>query len=100
MLSCDGLLDLSRLSRQSAAEQLGPVCSDDHHVLNAYAEILFGDVNSRLYRDHHTRFERRVRVGRIMDFESQMVAQAMREVLAQRLAVQVLAVGVDVIVRD
>src|SRR5438128_2593619 len=99
-LSCDQLLDVRRLPRQRTAEELRSIFDDEHDVLDAYAKILFRDVNSRLDRDDHAGFERRVRVGGVVHLEAHVMTQSVREVLAERLAVQILAVGVDVIVGD
>src|SRR5262249_5582940 len=71
-LTGDRFLDLSRLSRQRAAEEPRASFGDEHDILDTYAEILRGDVNSRLDGDHHARFERRILVGRIVHFETQM----------------------------
>ena len=71
---------------------------DPEDVFNANADFLLGNINSRFDGEHHARIEHCIGVADIMHFKSDVMSQAVNEVLPQRLAVQVLAVRVDVVV--
>src|SRR5262249_29141613 len=100
ILSCKQLLDFRRVSRQRSTQGFLPIFSHEHDVLDAHAEIFFRDVNSRLDRDHHAGLERRIGIGSVVHFETHVMAQPVREVLAERLAMEILPVRIDVIVGD
>ena len=72
--------------------------TDEEVALDANAELLFGDVNARLDGEDHSRFQHGWVVGGIVHIDADHVAEAVQPVLAERLAMQVFAVSVDVVV--
>ena len=69
-------------------------------VLDADSQLLFRNINSRLDGERHSRSERHGVIPGIVDVQSDVVAEAVNEILAQRLAALVFAVSVDVVVSD
>src|SRR6266699_1395602 len=93
-------VSVSWVAWQSLAEQLVARVGDEHVVFNAHAQILFGNVDARFDGDHHSRLQRAAMVARIVYVEADMVAQAMNEILAERPALAVFPVRVDIVVGD
>src|SRR5205085_6391480 len=94
-------LDFIRLLRQRAREaDQFPVVSNNVLILNAHAERLLGQINARLDREDGAGLQRCAGRARVVNRETDVVAEAVDEVLAERLAVDVFAVRVDVILRD
>ena len=73
---------------------------DIENVFNPHPEFFFRDIDSGLKGKHRPRTQRNVVVIGIVNIQSDVVAEAMNEVFSQRLAVQVFAMGVDVVVSD
>src|SRR5580704_2334441 len=94
------LLDFVGIARKARGEKFRACGRDQHVVFNAYAEIFFGNINSRLERDGHAGFERARRIAGIMHIESDVMAQSCNEVAAERMAFAILAVRIDVVVGD
>src|SRR2546429_1940013 len=94
------ILSISSGSRGSRSLQLVAGVGDEHVVFNAHAQILFGNVNARFDGDHHSRLQRAAMVARIVYVEADMMAQAMNEILAERPALAVFPVRVDIVVGD
>src|ERR1035438_4940437 len=67
-------------------------------ALDAHADLLLGNVHSRLDRKHHARLQHCGIVCRIMYVDPNHVTQAMQPVFAQRLTVQILAMRIDVVI--
>src|SRR5205823_14057746 len=63
ILSGDRPLDLFRIRRERAAEDLRAGVGHQHDVLNPHADFLFRNINAGLNRDNHARFEWRVGIG-------------------------------------
>src|SRR5262249_51930637 len=76
------------------------VGGDDQRIFNAHADVLFGNVDAGLDGDHHAGFKADVVVARIVNIEADVMPEPVVEVFAKRLAVQILAVRVDVVVGD
>src|SRR5581483_7694093 len=74
---------------------VGPV-----NIFNANPDLLLRDVNSRLDSEDHSWSDLRLGVAHVVNIQADVMPQSMDEVLPQRLAVQVLAMRVDVVVRD
>src|ERR1700733_599215 len=85
-----------RRQRPTQFDQL-PILVDIEVVFDAHPKVFLGNINSRLDGKSHTGTERNRIVVGVMHVEPDVVAQAVDEVLAQRLAMQILAVSVDVI---
>src|SRR6202030_2515341 len=81
-----------------AAEQFVTRFGDQHVVFDAHAEILLGDVNSRFDGHHLARHQRFAGIAGIVDVQSDIVAQAVDEIPAERLAILIFSVRIDVIV--
>jgi hypothetical protein len=62
--------------------------------------MFFWNVNARLDGDHHAGFQRAIGRARVVDIQADVMAQSMDEVAAERAALLVLAVRVDVVVSD
>src|ERR1700722_14936617 len=90
--------DFGGLAGEALAQKLQPRFGDEHVVLNAHAEIFFGDVNARLDGDDHAGREGFAILARVVDIQTDMVAQSVNEILAERFAVQIFAVRIDVVV--
>src|SRR5579871_1432905 len=73
---------------------------DVEHVLDTNSDSFFGDVDSWLNREHIAFIQRLGVVHRIVHVDANRVSQTMQEVLAERLAVQVFAMRIDVVVGD
>src|SRR6185369_194465 len=67
-------------------------------VFDADAKIFVGNVDARLNGEYLSRPESLIEWTRIVNVESNAMAQSVNEVLAQRLALQTFPVRVDVIV--
>src|SRR5207248_5512652 len=91
MLMRDRFLDLGHFSGERAAQDLGAVFGHKNYIFDPNADVLFRDVNPWLDRDDHAGLEGSGRVKRVVYIETDMVTEAVREVLAERLAVPVLA---------
>src|SRR5208282_1305497 len=90
--------DLVRIAREAFAEEFVARFGDEDVVFDAHAEIFFGDVDARLDSDDHARLEGFAILAGIVDVETDIVAEAVNEILAQRFAVKIFAVGIDVVV--
>src|ERR1041385_5094326 len=94
------LLNVGDFTRQRRAQDFAAVFRDHHNVLDADADILFRNINSRLDGQDRSCLERSGRIAGIMNVQPHIMTKAMHEILAERLAMQVMAVSVDVIVGD
>ena len=92
--------DLVGRARQARGEQLCAGGRDQHVVFDAHAEIFLGNVDARLIGDDHSGFERAERAAGIVHVKADMVAQPVNEITAQRAALLVLPVRIDVIRGD
>src|SRR6516162_9286326 len=92
--------DFGWIARQSLAQQLVAGVGDQRVVFNAHAQILFGDVDARFDGNHHSGLQRAAIVARIVYVKADLVAQAMNEILAERPALAVFSVRVDIVVGD
>ena len=92
-LARHGRLDFLSRVRQCGSQvyQLA-LRRNPHDVFDAHTQLLFRDVNSRLNCEHCTARNRGHDVTDIVHFQSDVMAQTVNEVLAQWLAVEVLAV--------
>ena len=99
-LLANQLLDFTHFARKRGAQVSRAVFSHHQRVLNAHANVFFREVDSGLDGDHHAGLQWPSQVAGIVYVQAHVVAQAMREILPQRLAMGILAVRVDVIVRD
>src|SRR5580693_3143118 len=90
--------DFDGVPGETLAEKLRPRFGDEDVVLNAHAEILFGDVNAWLDGDDHAGLERFAVFTRVVDIQTDMVSETVNEILAERFAAQIFAVGIDVVV--
>src|ERR1700722_3313958 len=96
----EGLFDRAWIARQSAAQQPGAIFGDQHHVLDADADVLFRDVDAGFHGDDVAFCQRHSEIGGVMDVEAYVMADTVSEVLAERLAMQVFAVSIDVVEGD
>src|SRR5271154_1822206 len=92
--------DLIGVAWKAFAKELEARLSDEDVVLDAHAEIFLGDVDAGLDGDHLAGLEGLAGLARIVNVETDIVAQAMNVILAERFAVQILAMRVDVFVGD
>ena len=77
------------------------VAADVEDVLDADADVFLGDVDAGFDGEDHAAVEfRGAVVHGVVDVDADGVAEAVDEVLAERLAVEVFAVGVDVVEGD
>src|SRR5262249_28134778 len=86
--------------REFLAEESGASFSDEEIVFDADSEVFLWDVNTGLDGDDHAGLERLAALAGIVNVEANAMAETVNEVLAERLAVQILAVSVDVVVGD
>src|SRR5437588_2423558 len=91
VLPGQSLFNFIRFPWQRGAQDPGAVLGDEDHVLDSNADALFRNVDAGLHRDYHTGFERG-RDIRIVNVDADGVSQTVREILAQRSAVQIFAV--------
>src|ERR1700730_1015297 len=68
------------------------------NIFNPHAQLLLREVDPRLDSKHHAWTEWKVVVAGVVDIQADVVTQSVNEILAQRLAVQVFAMGIDKIV--
>src|SRR5262249_29692048 len=67
---------------------------------DAHSQIFFGDVDTRLDGYNLAGLEGLTKAARIVNVQSNIVAEAVNVVRAERLSVEILAVRVDVVVRN
>jgi hypothetical protein len=91
------LLDFVGGAREFCGEQLVAVLGDQDVVFDAHSDIFFGDVDAGLVSDYHSGLKRAA-IVHIVNVEAQVMPHAVKEVAAERVAVQVVAVRVDVVV--
>ena len=98
-LAGHGTLDVVRGVRQvrGQVDQLAVLVYVEN-IFNPHAQFFLRDVDARLESKHRSRTERNVIVIGIVDIQADVVTQAMDKIFAQRLAVQVFAMGIDLIV--
>src|SRR5690242_4494283 len=94
------LLDIRNFPRQGCAQDSRSGLGHHHGVLDANPDILFRKIDARLDRQYGARTERHSGVAGIMYVQPDIVPQAVDKILSQRLAMGILAVGVDVVVGD
>src|SRR5579859_8253267 len=95
------LLYLVGRSRQTVAQQHQlAVLAHGEDIFNADAQLFFRNVNPRLQCEDHAFIHRHAVVAGIMDVQSHVMSQPVDEIFAQRLAMEVFAMRVDVIERD
>jgi len=70
------------------------------HVFDAYAQLLFRNINSWLEGEDHSFVERQGSIVGVVHVQSHMMSEAMNEILAEWFAVQVFPVAIDVIHGD
>src|SRR5271163_2807457 len=90
--------DFDGIAGEAFAQEFVAGFGDEDVIFDAHAEIFFGDVNAGLDRDDHSWLERFAIIAGIVDVEADVVAEAVNEILAQRFAVKIFAVGIDVVV--
>src|SRR5215813_2279060 len=88
------------VAREFFAKESGPGFGDQEIVFDADAEVLFRDVNAGFDGNDHAGLKRFAVFGGIVDVEADAVAEAVNEVLAERMSVQIFAMRVDVVVGD
>ena len=93
-------LNFIGISGQCAAQDFRAGLRHENDVFDANPDILLGDINPWLDRDDHARFQGLGRIESVMHVETDVMREAVREVLAQRLSVKVFAVRVDVVECD
>ena len=71
-----------------------------YDIFNANAKLFFRDINPWLDGEHCPTRNRGHVIPNIVYFQPDVMAEPVNEVLAQRLAVQVLPVRIDVVVGD
>src|SRR5216684_4962505 len=71
---------------------------DQDVVFDSNAKIFFGDVDAGLYGDDHAGPQRRTILAGVMNIQADVMTQSVNVILAQRLAVQIFSVRVDVVV--
>src|SRR6185503_9085657 len=99
-LLANELLDVLYFTRQGRAQNSRAGFGHHDSILNPDADVLFGNIDARFDGDDHAGCERRGRIAGIVNVQSYVVPQPVDEIFAQRLAVQVVAVAVDVVVSD
>jgi len=62
------------------SEEFGTILGDKDYVFGADAELLIGEVDTRLERHDQPRLQRGVVVGRVMHIEADGVAEAVDEI--------------------
>ena len=77
-----------------------PLRIDLVDILDANPDLFLRNVDSRLDGEHHSRTELCLGVADVVNFQTDIVPQAVDEVLPERLPMQVFAVRVDVVVGD
>src|ERR1700736_925512 len=92
-------LNFVRFPGKRPAEYFGAVFRHQQHVFNTDADAFLGYVDAWFDGNHHPGFERSAGGGWIMHVDADLMSQTVDEILAERLPVQILAVGVDVIER-
>ncbi len=92
------LFDFTRISGEAFAEQPVAGFGDQDVVFDAHAKILFGDVDAWLNGDDHAGLERGAVFARVVNIEADMMAEAVNEIGAKWLIVEILAMGIYVIV--
>src|SRR5690242_18956870 len=85
---------------QPRTQQAITVRSDQDVVFDANTDIFLGDVEAGLDSDNHTWLKRPVGLSRIVHLKTNMMAESVNEVAAERAALAVAAVGIHVVVRD
>src|SRR6266403_773026 len=90
--------DFGGVAGEAFAQEFIAGFGDEYVVFDADAQILFGDVDAWLHGDDHAGLERFAVVAGIMDIEANIVAEAVNVIFAERISVQILSVGIDVVV--
>jgi len=71
---------------------------DEDVVFNTHAEILFRNVDTGFHGDDHARLERGAVVAGVVDVQADVMSQAVNEIGAEGLAVEIFSMGIDVVV--
>src|SRR5260370_7620730 len=74
--------------------------SDEAVVLDAHAEILFGNVDTRFNGDDHAGLERCAMFPGVVNVQADVMAQAVDEIGPEGFAVKAFSVGIHVIVSN
>src|SRR6202158_271851 len=77
------LFDFNGIAGEAFAEQFVTGFGDEDVVLDADAEILFGDVDAGLDGDDHAGLQRRAVLSGVVDIEGDMMAGAVNEIRAE-----------------
>src|SRR5579862_6473957 len=92
--------DFVGVAGEAFAEEFVAGFGNQDVVFDADAEVFFGDVDAGLDGDDHAGLERFAVFAGVVDVEADVVAEAVNEILAERFAVKIFAVGIDVVVRN
>src|SRR5271168_2312277 len=90
--------DFIGVAREAFAQEFVASFGDEDVVLDAHAEIFLGDVDAGFDGDDHAGLERFAVFAGVVDIETDVVAESVNEILAERFAVKIFAVGIDVVV--
>src|SRR5260370_24560031 len=71
-----------------------------HVYLDGDAEIVLGIVDARLDGNNHSGLQRRAVLAGVVNVQADMMAEAVNEIRAERFAMEIFSVGVDVIVGE
>src|SRR6202011_5227253 len=92
------LFDFNGVAGQAFAQQLMAGFGDEDVVFDAHSEILFGDVDAGLDGDDHAGLERGAEFARIVDVQTDVMAEAVNEIWPEGFAVKIFSMGIDVVV--
>src|SRR5579872_835768 len=70
------------------------------HVFDTHSQLLLGNINARLDGENHSGSQRYVIIAGIVNVEANVMAETVNEIFPERLAMQVLAVAINVVIRD
>jgi len=72
------------LERYFSRQILAPTLGNQDIIFESYPDMLFGDINAWLTRDHHARLEHLISLSSIMDIESEEVRSRVWIVLSRK----------------
>ena len=71
---------------------------DEDVVLDAHAQIFLGNIDAGLHGDDHAGLERGAEFARIVDVQTDVMAEAVNEIWPEGFAVKIFSMGIDVVV--
>src|SRR5262249_54414141 len=92
--------NLAGIAWQLFAEDADTGLRNEHVVFNADAEVLLRNVNARLHGHHLARLERPAVLAGIVYIKTDVLAESVDVVLAERFSVQISAMRIDVVIGD